>query len=235
MSGSVRIDGPAASPASSSSSFSSCPPGRHEARMINRVLSSTASAGRASPWMARARSRAAVVPISYVGWRTTVRGGEKSPAHSWSSKPQRATSSGQRSPSRAHALKAPRVIRLLVVKRAVGGCANARSLPAASSPPWTEECPSRIKAESAASPRPRLSASHLSSIQARRNKSSHGFVARGNTLGTRLARKIREAKLTDRDIGLESLADKAVIAEQTKHLHRRVAGIAGVATQPAIG
>src|SRR5580700_1696757 len=68
----------------------------------------------------------------------------------------------------------------------------------------------------------------------RRNESSHGFVVRGYTFGTRFARKIGGTKLTDRDIGREPLADKTVVVEQTQKLRLRVAGVAGIAAQLAI-
>ena len=86
--------------------------------------------GASGDLMRAASSSAARMPITSLGWAMTVRRGSKQSAHSKSSKPISARSSGTRRPASCTAFITPMVARLLPAAMAVGRSFNAKSFAA---------------------------------------------------------------------------------------------------------
>src|SRR5580692_2843745 len=92
-----------------------------DSRTTRLVSSSSVCGGEASPASLASNRLAAVAPMSYAGWATTVTRGRTMRVQSRSSKPSTVHSSGKRSPESCTASKAQRVSMPSTARIAVGG------------------------------------------------------------------------------------------------------------------
>src|SRR6202034_2861051 len=98
-----------------------------DSRTTRLVSSSSVCGGEASPASLASNRLAAVAPMSYAGWATTVTRGRTMRVQSRSSKPSTVHSSGKRSPESCTASKAQRVSMPSTARIAVGGTGWASS------------------------------------------------------------------------------------------------------------